>query len=130
MFFDLGWRGRVGGVGRAPPTSTSPVIPPLTCLQLLRLKEENALSKSQLEELHQKLTQTRKMLVARDLHVKELEDTENELAGRLQELEQELRQVREKDQVAQSLLNVETELNQTKQEKERLAVDLEKAKKV
>lgn len=70
------------------------------------------------------------MLVARDLHVKELEDTENELAGRLQELEQELRQVREKDQVAQSLLNVETELNQTKQEKERLAVDLEKAKKV
>lgn len=99
-------------------------------MQLLRLKEENALSKSQLEELHQKLTQTRKMLVARDLHVKELEDTENELAGRLQELEKELRQVREKDQVAQSLLNVETELNQTKQEKERLAVDLEKAKKV
>ena len=74
--------------------------------------------------------QARKQLTARDLQVQELEEQNAVLQERVQDLENQLQRVREEDEAAHNLFRCEHELDQTRQEKERLVIDLEKAKKV
>nr|KAG5696795.1 hypothetical protein BaRGS_012818 [Batillaria attramentaria] len=90
--------------------------------------EESSHAKA--DDLEQKLMQTRKLLSARDLRVKELEEQEALLHERVEELENELDRVRHEDEAAQNVFRLEHELQDTKQEKERLSIDLEKAKKL
>ena len=97
---------------------------------ILRLKEEHAQNKFRAEDLEQKLMQARKQLTARDLRVQELEEQHAVLQERVQDLENQLQRVREEDEAAHNLFRCEHELDQTRQEKERLVIDLEKAKKV
>ncbi|KAL8611340.1 hypothetical protein ACOMHN_014395 [Nucella lapillus] len=92
--------------------------------------EEHAQSKFRAEDLEKKLTQARKQLSAQGLHLKEVEHKEQEAGTRVEELERELQRVRQEDQSAQSLFRSEHELVQTRQDKERLVIDLEKAKKL
>lgn len=98
--------------------------------EMLRLKEELNLTRGKAEDMEQKLTATRKLLSARDLRVKELEEREAGLGERVDQLERELERLRREDEAAQNMLRLEQELGETKQEKERLAIDLEKAKKL
>ena len=99
-------------------------------MHILRLKEEHAQNKFRADDLEQKLTQARKQLTARDLRVKELEERNVALEELVQDLENKLQRVREEDEAAHNLFRCEHELEQTRQEKERLVIDLEKAKKV
>jgi hypothetical protein len=49
---------------------------------------------------------------------------------RITELEKDLQRVREEDVAAQNLFRCQQELHEARQDRERMAIDLEKAKKV
>lgn len=97
---------------------------------MVRLRDENTQIKLRADDLDHKLMQARKLLSAQDLHVKDLERQEQGLKERAEGLEHELQRIRKEEETVRNLYRLEQELMDMKQDKERLAIDLEKAKKV
>lgn len=96
--------------------------------QLLSLREENVALKTRCEGLDKKLSQVRKVITARDFRIKDLEEKEREMEHKIEEVTQELDRLR--DSEGSEFFKTQKELQQIKSEKERLAIDLEKAKKL
>ncbi|BFZ25333.1 hypothetical protein BsWGS_28372 [Bradybaena similaris] len=100
----------------------------LQAQQILSLREENVALKAKSEGQERKLSQARKMITARDFRVRDLEEREKELEKKIQELTLELDRLR--DGEGSELYNTQKNLQDAKADKERLAIDLEKAKKL
>ncbi|XP_005104232.1 centrosomal protein of 85 kDa [Aplysia californica] len=96
--------------------------------QMMSLREDNFGQKSRLEGQEKKLAQLRKVVTARDFRIRELEDNEKDLETKLNETQDELERLR--DSGGSEFYNTQRELKAAKADKERLAIDLEKAKKL
>ncbi|XP_059153963.1 centrosomal protein of 85 kDa-like isoform X2 [Physella acuta] len=94
--------------------------------QVLALREENASLKMRTENFEKKLSHARKILTARDFRIRELEDKEQELTIKLTNIQEEFERFEDKEKLEFD----KSQLKQCQLEKERLAADLEKAKKL
>ena len=92
-------------------------------------KEENRLQKEQIEQLDERLTETTELLSDRELMVQELENKQQHLAGKMKELTKEIHHIKSEGE-GKALQQAQEELQEALEVKERVTLDLEKAKKV
>ncbi|CAG5117801.1 unnamed protein product [Candidula unifasciata] len=100
----------------------------LQAQQILSLREENVALKAKSESQEKKLIQARKIITGRDFRVRELEEQQQDLEKKIKELQLEIDRLR--DGEGSELYNTQKSLKDAKADKERLAIDLEKAKKL
>ncbi|RUS73563.1 hypothetical protein EGW08_018679 [Elysia chlorotica] len=94
----------------------------------MQAQQDNVALKTRNEGLDKKLSQVRKIITARDFRIRDLEQSEQSLKHKVEEITEELDRLRDTD--GSEFFNVQRELEHVKSEKERYAIDLEKAKKL
>lgn len=96
--------------------------------QILSLSDENEGLKMRVESADKKLSQVRKVVTARDFRIRELEEREKALESKIAQLTDKVDQLQ--DSEGSELYKTQQDLAMMGSEKERLTVDLEKAKKL
>ena len=97
--------------------------------QLSAVKEENQLKKEQIESLEDRLKDTTELLSERELTVTELENKQQHLASKMKDLTQEIQYIKSEGE-GRALQQAQEDLQDALEVKERVTLDLEKAKKV
>lgn len=97
--------------------------------ELHSLREKTQFQESRIEELQQRLYQGKKALTSREVQIQELEHKEKRLAGQVAVVTEEIDRIKSEGEGAE-LQKCEDQLKRVKLENERLAVDLDKAKKL
>ncbi|XP_041353808.1 centrosomal protein of 85 kDa-like [Gigantopelta aegis] len=100
-----------------------------TEMKLHKVKQQHQQSVMQVEDLETKLSDTRKQLTARDFTEQELQLTVKRLSDQVDDLTSEVDSLRSEG-VGATLYQIQEELQEMREEKERLAIDLEKAKRL
>ncbi|ESO98561.1 hypothetical protein LOTGIDRAFT_239009 [Lottia gigantea] len=94
-----------------------------------QLKEEMTLKETKIHELERKLKHARKVLTQREFQQREMSEKEHHLLEKLKSLSEENDRLKLDDTTA-ALFKSQEELRDVREEKERYAIDLEKAKKL
>ncbi|XP_056015973.1 centrosomal protein of 85 kDa-like isoform X3 [Ostrea edulis] len=97
--------------------------------ELQSLREKTKFQESRVEELQQRLYEGKKALTSREVQIQELEHKEKRLAGQVAMVTEEINRIKSEGEGAE-LHKCEDQLHKVKLENERLAVDLDKAKKL
>ncbi|XP_071114287.1 centrosomal protein of 85 kDa-like [Haliotis cracherodii] len=97
--------------------------------ELVALREERAVNRATLEDLEKKLMQTKQTLSSREMDLREMSEREHQMLERLNEATDNVERLRSEGSGA-ALYKAEVEAQGMREEKERLAIDLEKAKKL
>lgn len=97
--------------------------------ELHSLREKTQFQENRIEELQQRLYQGKKALTSREVQIQELEHKEKRLAGQVAVVTEEIDRIKSEGEGAE-LQKCEDQLQRVKLENERLAVDLDKAKKL
>lgn len=100
-----------------------------TAEDLIVCREDNDLKAQQLKDLEDKLNDKTKELSDRETMIMELEGKQQQLADKMRELTIEIRRIKS-DGEGKALAKAEEELAETKEIKEKISQDLEKAKKL
>lgn len=82
-----------------------------------------------MEQLQEKLFNSKKMLSQRDIKIEELQNEMDHLSGKVKSLSSELDRIKSDGEGA-ALQRCEEEVIRLKEDNQRLAIDFEKAKKV
>uniref|UniRef100_K1RI83 Coiled-coil domain-containing protein 21 n=1 Tax=Magallana gigas TaxID=29159 RepID=K1RI83_MAGGI len=101
----------------------------ISFIHLHSLREKTQFQESRIEELQQRLYQGKKALTSREVQIQELEHKEKRLAGQVAVVTEEIDRIKSEGEGAE-LQKCEDQLQRVKLENERLAVDLDKAKKL
>ncbi|XP_067675281.1 centrosomal protein of 85 kDa-like [Haliotis asinina] len=97
--------------------------------ELVALREERAISQATQEDLEKKLILTKQTLSSREMDLREMSERERQMLERLNAATDDVEKLRSEGSGA-ALYKAEVEAQELREEKERLAIDLEKAKKL
>ncbi|XP_061176521.1 centrosomal protein of 85 kDa-like [Saccostrea echinata] len=97
--------------------------------ELQSLREKIQFQEGRIEELQQRLYEGKKALTSREVQIQELEQKEKRLAGQVAVVTGEIDRIKSEGEGAE-LHKCEEQLQRVKHENERLAIDLDKAKKL
>ncbi len=95
----------------------------------MALREERQLNRAHIDDLEKKMMQTKQTLSSREMALREMSEREQQMSDRLNDATDEVERLRSEGSGA-ALYKAEVEVQDLREEKERLAIDFEKAKKV
>ena len=97
--------------------------------QLSAYKEENQLKKEQIGSLEERLKETTELLSEKEITVQDLENKQQHLASKMKDLTTEIQFIKSEGE-GRALQQAQEELHDALEIKDRVTLDLEKAKKV